>query len=82
MNVVLIRSSFEDGCECPVWNTRNYPDKSAKFVIDWYVMIFLIDDISIRILAAVIVTDDCRMRMFFEILEADMWPTMRNLNNL
>ena len=45
MNIVLLRSSHKDWRECPVCRTRNYPqDSPGKFVVDWYVIMLLIDD--------------------------------------
>ena len=45
MNTVLLQSSDKDWRECPVCHTWNYPrDNFGKLVVDWYVIMLLIDD--------------------------------------
>ena len=59
MNIVLVRSNYEDWHKCPLCYTKNDPQKiSGKFALDWYVMMLLIDDVSTYLLIAVIVAGD------------------------
>ena len=64
MNIALVRSNYEDWCECPVCHVKNYPrGNSGKFALDWYVMMLLIDDVSTYLLIAGIVTGDCKVKI-------------------
>ena len=82
MNIVLVRPSYKNWCECPICHTRNYlRDDSERFIIDWYVMMLLIDDISIYIQRiAAIVRGDCKVRIFLKVLTGHRWRTKRSLN--
>ena len=67
MNIALVRSNYKDWRECPVCRTTNYPrNNSRKFALDWYVlnlMMLLIDDASVYLLIAGIVTGDCKVKI-------------------
>ena len=64
MNIVLVRSSYEDWRECPVCGTKNYPrDNSGKFALDWYAICTSDCDVSTYLLIVGIVAGDCKVKI-------------------